>query len=187
MAAGGSSRLGQPKQLLKFKGKTLLLRAAEGMAASICDPVVIVLGAESEKAAAEIEGLSVVPYFNENWRSGMSSSIRSGLARLIKIEPELDAVLISLCDQPFITSEMLNRFGEKFAATDAAIIAAEYSDITGVPALFSRELFGELSRLEGDKGARDLIRDLTDIVVINLPEASFDVDAADDLKYLKRT
>ncbi len=104
LAAGGSSRLGQPKQLLQFKGKTLLRHAAEAMAGSMCDPVVVVLGAETERSANEIEGLPVVACVNENWQIGMSSSIKAGLAKLCReIEPDIDAVLISLCDQPFVT------------------------------------------------------------------------------------
>lgn len=180
LAAGGSSRLGQPKQLLRFNGKTLLRQAAEAMAASICDPIVVVLGAETARSAEEIETLTVAACFNENWKSGMSSSIKIGLAKLAEIAPEIDAVLISLCDQPYVTAEMLNRFGEKFAASCASVIAAKYNGIAGVPALFSRELFGELSRLEGDKGARDLIRSHSYIEIVDLPEAAYDIDTPDD-------
>ena len=180
LAAGSSSRLGQPKQLLEFRGKTLLRHAAEAMASSVCDPVVVVLGAEIERSATEIEGLGVTTCLNANWRSGMSSSISVGLAGLTEISPDLDAVLISLCDQPLVDAEMLNRFGQKFATTNADVIAAAYNGITGVPALFSRELFGELSRLDGDKGARDLIRSRPDIKTIDLPEAAFDIDTPDD-------
>lgn len=184
LAAGGSSRLGRPKQFLQFKSKSLLRHAAQTMAASICDPIVVVLGAESDEAAAQIKDLPVATCLNENWRLGMSSSIKVGLAKLIEMAPEIDAVLISLCDQPFITSEILNRFSEKFAVTDVSIVAAKYNEVNGVPALFSRELFIELSRLEGDKGARDLIRSLTDLATINLPEAAFDIDSPQDFEYL---
>ena len=180
LAAGGSSRLGRPKQFLQFKSRSLLRHAAQTMAASICDPIVVVLGAESDEAAAQIKDLPVATCLNENWRLGMSCSIKVGLAKLIEMAPKIDAVLISLCDQPFITSKILNRFSEKFAVTDVSIVAAKYNEVNGVPALFSRELFIELSRLEGDKGARDLIRSLTDLATINLPEAAFDIDTLED-------
>ncbi|MEO7673460.1 MAG: nucleotidyltransferase family protein [Pyrinomonadaceae bacterium] len=185
LAAGGSSRLGKPKQLLQLEGKTLLRRAAEAMSASMCDPAVVVLGAKSGGLADEIEGLRVIHCLNQDWRSGMGSSIRIGLAKLTEIEPGLDAVLISLCDQPFVTTEMLNRCGEKFAETKLPIVAAAYKGVTGVPALFSRELFGALSQLEGDKGARDLIRSRPDIATIDLPEAAFDIDTPEDAANLQ--
>ena len=185
LAAGGSSRLGRPKQLLQFEGKTLLRLAAEAMASSICEPVVVVLGAEFEKSAAEIEGLPVTACLNKNWRSGMSSSIGVGLAKLIEMAPEIDAVLIALCDQPSVTSEMLNRFGERFSETKAPVIAAAYNSVTGVPALLSCELFDELSRLEGDTGARDLIRGRAGIETIDLPEAAYDIDTPDDAASLR--
>ena len=184
LAAGGSSRLGQPKQLLQFNSKTLLRHAAEAMAASICDPVFVVLGAETARSAEEIEGLSVFQCLNENWKSGMSSSIKVGIAKLVEIAPEIDAVLISLCDQPFVTAEMLNRFCEKFAASGSNVVAAKYNGVAGVPALFSRELFGDLTRLDGDKGARDLIRGRSDIATVDLPEAAFDIDTPDDASKL---
>lgn len=176
LAAGGSSRLGGPKQLLQFKGKSLLRHAAEAMSASICDPAVVVLGAESERSAKEIEGLAVTVCVNEDWRSGMSSSINAGLAKLIEIEPDLDAVLVSLCDQPLITAEMLDRFVERFRVSDSAVVAASYNGVYGVPALFSRKMLVELSKLEGDKGARNLIRNCSDIATIDLPEATVDID-----------
>lgn len=185
LAAGGSSRLGQPKQLLEFKGNRLLRHAAEAMADSSCDPVVVVLGAETEMSAMEIAGLSVAQCLNEDWESGMSSSIKIGLAMLLELAPEIDAVLVSLCDQPYVTTEMLNRFGEKFSTTNAAVIAAAYNGVTGVPALFSREMFDELSRLDGDKGARELIRFRADIETIDLPEGAFDIDTPDDAAKLQ--
>lgn len=184
LAAGGSSRLGQPKQLLRFKGKTLLRHAAEVMSASMCDPVVVVLGAEAERSAAEIEGLTVTTCLNKDWRLGMSSSISAGLAKLIEIEPGLDAVLIFLCDQPLITAEMLNRFVGRFTCTRAGVFAAAYNGVTGVPALFSRELFAELKKLVGDKGARDLIRSRPDVETVELPEAAFDIDTPGDVAKL---
>ena len=89
LAAGGSSRMGTPKQFVRFEGETLLRRAASAIA-SVCDPVIAVLGAEKETAETEIEGIRVETRFNREWQTGMSSSIKIGLAELISIEPPGD-------------------------------------------------------------------------------------------------
>lgn len=187
LAAGGSSRLGQPKQLLHFKGKTLLRRAAEAMAASICEPVIAVLGAESEKTAAEVAGLPVHTCFNENWKTGMGSSIKSGMDEMLRVAPAISAVVIMLCDQPFITTENLNQLAAKFSETQKPIVAAQYNGVSGVPALFSREMFGALSQIKGDKGARDLIRkQVTAIETVEMKEAATDIDTLEDADRLSQ-
>lgn len=185
LAAGGSSRLGQPKQLVKFQGESLLRRAARALAGSVYFPVVVVLGAESDASASEIAGLPVYQASNSDWQSGMSSSIRTGLARLLEMEPAIDGVLIALCDQPHVSAEMLERFAERFSVSNAAAIAAAYDETIGVPALFSRELFGKLQTLRGDKGARELLRSRSDVLTIDLPSAAFDIDTDPDLQRLE--
>lgn len=180
LAAGGSSRLGQPKQLLKFEGETLVRRSARSLADSIYFPVVLVLGDENEAAMAEIGDLKIFSVINDSWAEGMGSSIGVGIERLIEIEPKLDAVLITLCDQPRVSTEMLNRFADKLTETNASIVAASYDGILGVPALFSSEIFSELQTLRGDKGARQIIRSRANVVELNLPEAAFDIDTRSD-------
>jgi molybdenum cofactor cytidylyltransferase len=177
LAAGGSRRVGQPKQLLVYEGKTLLRRAAETLVGSMCDPVVVVLGAEFEKAKNEIEDLPIQTVLNENWQAGMSSSIKAGLEHLLQFQPDISAVVITLCDQPNITSSHIDQLTTKFRKTSSEIVAAEYSDTVGVPALFSKKFFGELLRLEGDKGARDLIGlNNSYLSTVPMPEAAFDID-----------
>jgi molybdenum cofactor cytidylyltransferase len=186
LAAGGSTRLGRPKQFLEFEGKTLLRRSAEAMCASMCDPVVAVLGAEHEKAEAEITDLPLAMRRNEEWASGMSSSIKLGLRELLLVEPEIDAVVITLCDQPFVNAETINRLAEKFAETKSRMVAAKYDGVAGVPAVFSNDMFDALARLEGDKGARDLLRDPNaSVETIEINEAAIDIDSPDDVDRLK--
>ncbi len=185
LAAGGSSRLGTPKQLVIFQGKTLLRRAAETLTESECEPVIVVLGAEVEMSSTELSGLPVKVCVNENWRTGMSSSIKTGLNALLNIEPDLDAVMITLCDQPDVTTENINAFVAEFRGSQTQIVAAEYENIAGVPALFSRELFGKLLDLTGDKGARELIRQSSEgVVKLPLKVAAIDIDSIDDLNRL---
>ena len=110
----------------------------------------------------------------------MSSSIKAGLEYLLNLEPKLDAVLITLCDQPHVTTDSLQLLLTKFQAESTAIAAAQYGETIGVPALFSRELFDELIYLEGDKGARNLIRSRNDLVTVEIDTAAIDIDTPDD-------
>lgn len=184
LAAGGSSRLGRPKQLVRHRGKALIRHAAEALVDAGCCPVGVVLGYEIEGSTAELSGLDVHMFVNEEWQSGMASSIVHGVRQLLLIEPTLDAVLITLCDQPEITHEYLKRFLVLFRDSGAGIIASEQRDINGVPALFSRDHFDELLSLRGDIGARDLIRRSGKAATIRTDAEFSDVDTPEDLAKL---
>lgn len=179
LAAGSSSRLGRPKQLVEFDGETLIRRAAQALIDSGCEPVIVVLGSEVEASKGALHGLDVRIAENADWQSGMSSSIREGMSRVIL--ENVDGVLISVCDQPRVTAEHLQKLATRFAETHAAVTAAEYDNILGVPAIFSRELFDDLMQLCGDKGARELIREGA-AVSVPMPEAAFDIDTEADLE-----
>lgn len=185
LAAGASSRMTEPKQLLQFEGKTLLRRSVETAGASIYRPVVVVLGANFERARAEIEDLGVEIVFNGDWQRGLSSSIKTGIENLLKIAPDVAASLITLADQPFVTANHLDLFGERFALSNDLIIAAGYHETCGVPALFARAIFDDLRALSGDKGAKTIIEKYSQrLSVINLPEAAFDIDTPQDFEKL---
>src|SRR5262249_31770573 len=119
LAAGESSRLGQPKQLLSFRGTTLLRHAVQTALSSVCRPVAVVLGAHFEMVTDKLNGLPIEIVKNEAWRDGMSSSLRMGLAA---VESEVDAVILMLCDQPLVSVELLNRL----ATSNSSLAAAEY-------------------------------------------------------------
>jgi molybdenum cofactor cytidylyltransferase len=188
LAAGGSSRLGQPKQLLRIGGESLLRRAARVLAASSARPIAVVLGAEREACAAELAGLPVEPVFNPAWAEGIASSIRAGLAAVRRSEPEVEAVLIALCDQPLLTVEIVEALlAAPRAATGGQAVACAYRGILGVPARFAATLFAELAGLTGDRGARQIIaRHASEADAIPFPGGAFDVDAAGDLAPLAR-
>lgn len=187
LAAGASRRMNEPKQLLEFEGKTLLRRAAETAVESIYKPVVIVLGANINLVKAEIEELAVEIVFNADWQTGLSSSIKTGIEHLLKIAPNAEGCVIALADQPFVASKHLNLFAERFYQTNNSIIAAEYDQTRGVPALFSRETFADFNELSGDKGAKAVIgKHHESLSTINLPEAAFDIDTPQDFLNLKK-
>ena len=185
LAAGSSSRFGQPKQLLKFEAETLLRRAVESAIKSDCFPVVAVLGANFERIKNEIINLDCQIIFNADWQTGMSSSIKIGVEKMSEIAPNISAVIIALCDQPFIKSEHFNQLVEKFLEIKKQIIASFYNGTSGVPALFAQEMFDDLLKLEGEKGAKEIIRKNPDLVEkLFLTEAEFDIDTKEDYENL---
>lgn len=181
LAAGGSSRLGRPKQLIKFRGKTLLRHAAATLVHSGCEPVIVILGSELEQSRAEVGDLPLKICVNAEWQTGMSSSLTAGLRSIIELEPELIAIVVTVCDQPYISTKDIDILISGYRQTRTLAIAAQYNGRTGVPALFPRELFGELLSLKGDKGARQVLRDLEDVTAVKMSHAAFDIDTPDDL------
>ena len=185
LAAGGSSRLGKPKQFVQFEGKTLLRRAAEMVVESSCSPVVIVSGSDHEKVSDEVAGLDVIVCSNSDWEAGMSSSIKVGLSKLLESRPSLDAALITLCDQPFVDLNVIERLILAFTSAEKDMAASEYDGVIGVPAIFSRAMFDKLGLLGGDRGARDLLRARgASIATVKTEEAAIDIDTDDDVEGL---
>ena len=179
LAAGESSRLGQPKQLLPFRGKTLIEHVVDSALKSRLRPIIVVLGANAEQIRPKIfDEVRIVE--NPHWKEGMASSIRCGIEA---IKSDIDAVILMLCDQPLITAEILNRLAEN---EDASLAAAEYDGTIGVPALFSREFFADLRNLQGKEGAKKiLLANETRIVRIACGEAAMDVDTMADVQRLQ--
>jgi molybdenum cofactor cytidylyltransferase len=189
LAAGESQRLDYfPKQLLEFNGKTLLRNAVENALSSNADSVCIVLGANSEKLIAEIEDLQIEIVINENWADGMASSLQKGLQKLIEIEANLDAVCITLGDQPLINSRIINQLIHTFQTDNFPLVASEYAETIGVPAIFASSLFAELMSLESSQGAKKIMmKHLDSIKRIPTPEAAFDIDTRQDFdSFLER-
>ena len=186
LAAGASSRLGTPKQLLKFQGKTLLRRAVDA-AIETNFKTVVVLGANFEAIKAEIEDLEIEICFNENWQDGMSSSLKTGLHKLLEIAPNLSAVIVSLCDQPFVNSKVFTDLAETYKKTNAPIVACEYGQTVGVPALFSSSVFDELLNLSSENGAKKIIKKyISKVEKISVPQAEIDIDTHEDYQKILR-
>jgi molybdenum cofactor cytidylyltransferase len=181
LAAGGSSRLGQPKQLLVYQGRSLLHRTVDTALSVPQAPVIVVLGAGADLIRKEITDMKVAVMENLEWQTGMASSIRAGLSALIKTHPKTEAVILLLCDQPLLCPEVLEALIQKQNQTGSAIVASEYGNVLGVPALFCRSLFPELLALEGEFGARQVIeKHRKDAVGIYFAGGSIDIDTADD-------
>jgi len=180
LAAGGSSRMGEPKQLLRLNGTSLVVRAADAALDCGADPVAVVLGSGAAQVAAEIAGRPVLAVHNPEWATGLASSVRAGVAALLVAEPGLDAVLVAPCDQPALSADALRRLAALHRAT-GKMAAARYAGRNGGPAVFGRRHFVALKALAGDEGARRLLNAAPDdTATLDLPELAADLDTPSD-------
>jgi molybdenum cofactor cytidylyltransferase len=179
LAAGCSSRLGRPKQLLPFRGKTLLRHAAEVALAAELGPVFVVLGAVVEECREALLGAPVTLLINEAWDEGMGGSIAVGAQHLD--ETVHGAAIVMLCDQPGIAPVMLRELDRKQRMSGAVVVASRCDGVLGPPALFAASLFPRLRVLRGAQGARGLMRDEVNVVAIECPEAAWDIDTEKDV------
>jgi molybdenum cofactor cytidylyltransferase len=193
LAAGDSSRLGRPKQLLPYRGKTLLAHIVGEALDAALDPLVVVTGAfEAEVGESlRLSGLAVEMVYNPRWEEGMASGIVAGLERLVALRPgadaradaavKADAIIIAVCDQPYVSADLLRRLVESYHASAKGIIACGYSGAVGTPVLFSRQYFPELSALSGKEGAKQLLKRYPDdMVTISFPQGDIDIDTEED-------
>ncbi len=188
LAAGSSSRMGSPKQILPFRGISLLRHAAMAALDAGCSPVVVVTGACAELSRRELEGLDVREALNPRWETGMASSIGAGLEGLLGADPEAAAVVFMLCDQPHVTAGIISGLAAAHRVTGKPVIASTYGGSFGVPALFSRPLFAELARLEGGAGAKQVIeRYASEAHFLPFQGGEVDVDTPDDFSRLIAT
>ena len=173
--------MGSPKQLLRLDGESLVRRAATTALASRCTRVLVVIGANAEAVAREIEDLAVERVENAHWAQGISSSIRAGVETAAAAQPVADAVLITLADQPNVTSALLDRLIAAGVTAPAGLVACEYAGTLGAPALFDRRHFDALRELSGDRGGKALLAAHAEAVVrIPFAAAAIDLDTPDD-------
>ena len=187
LAAGASNRLGKPKQLLQFEGETLLKRAVRTALASRCRSVIVVLGAQAENPKREIAEFDVEIVENPNWENGMGTSIQIGLKSLLMIHPDVSGVILTVCDQPFVSANLISQIVESFQTTNAPIVACSYEDTIGVPALFSRQFFPEFMALKADNGAKKIIFEHREKVIeIPFEAGAIDIDTEQDYLNAKK-
>lgn len=186
LAAGGSSRLGRPKQLLMYRGETLLNRAIRLAREAGAFPVIAVLGAGCETIRASIEDRTSIPLHNDHWRQGIASSIQEGVRALGVCAPDAAGVLLMSCDQPRVAAEHLQALLAAFTAAEAkVIVTSTYAGAHGVPAVFPPAIFAELRALRGDKGARSIIeRGGSAVIGLEFAGGEVDIDSPDDLAQL---
>ncbi len=179
LAAGESSRFGSPKQLVRLGDESLLRRAARTALESGIGPVTVVLGAADEPCRRTLAGMEVDIVFNAQWKEGMASSIAAGVGSWSG--HPLEGALILLADQPGVTAQHLQDLVSSASASSSPVVASRYAGQLGVPAWFSHHKFHDLLRLEGAKGAKEVILREPGTAWIDWPDSAFDVDTPEDL------
>lgn len=183
LAAGSSSRLGTAKQNLVYKGKTLLQRAIETARASVCEPVIVILGANSEAITPTIADYDVTIVQNSDWAAGMGSSIAAGIKELEKISTGSTSVILMLCDQPFVDTWLLNLL--IMSQSKEGITVTAYNDTVGPPVLFDAVYFDELLELKGAEGAKKVFQQYPHAISeVPFPPAGVDIDTMEDFERL---
>ncbi len=178
--------MGTPKQLLPYGEHTLLSHTVEVAIASICHPIIVILGAYAEQIRPEISQYPIQILENTRWNEGMSSSIQVGIQALDKASEKPDAVVVTLCDQPFISTQLVNQLVETYFTTGKPIIASEYAGTLGVPTLFSSSFFPNLMDLKGAAGAKKIIEKYSDRVFsIPFLEGTVDIDTPEEYNQLQ--
>jgi molybdenum cofactor cytidylyltransferase len=185
LAAGESKRLGKPKQLLSFDGNTLLARVAITACESGLNPVIAVLGANDDKISATLNIPDIIVVKNDDWKEGMASSIRIGLTSMLELSPQVDGVIVLVCDQPYLNQDLIKALIEAQRDSGLPAAAASYGGKLGTPALFHKSLFPELMSLSGDTGARKILDKMRDdVVAIDFEMGIVDIDTQEDYERL---
>jgi CTP:molybdopterin cytidylyltransferase MocA/ADP-ribose pyrophosphatase YjhB (NUDIX family) len=156
LAAGSSSRLGRPKQLLPVDGYPLLSRTLDAVRASSLEPRVLVLGGYAAEIRNEVRTNDFLVVENPEFLGGQASSLRTGIQAL---PDAVDGAVVVLGDQPLIEPLLLDRLRATFDPTSHSAVRPRYADGPGNPVLLAKRLFSDLLQLEGDIGARNILRD----------------------------
>jgi molybdenum cofactor cytidylyltransferase len=184
LAAGASTRLGSPKQLLEWRNQSLLAHTLQNVHALLGKQVYVVLGAHAADIQAAVNLDKQTTVINANWEEGIASSIRAGVNAL---PVSASAVLIMLCDQPLINTLHLQQLLKGWQNATDKIVASQYPQSVGAPAIFPAQYFAQLLTLTGDKGAKLLFKKFeTSLLKIPILEAEFDIDSMEDFDRLLR-
>lgn len=181
LAGGTSARLGQPKQLLPYNGRSLLQHSVQEALQSGAGPVVLVTGAYAQQVRSQVQQQGVHIVWNEHWQQGIASSIKCGLQSLVALAPGVQRATFMVCDQPFVTASLLKQLLQTSIATGKPIVASAYGGTVGIPAVFASSYFNLLLQLTGDEGAKKLMRQHPgQLVTVPFNQGEIDIDTQAD-------
>ena len=183
LAAGSSIRMGEPKQLMMYKNKTLLQHIIDEAKNANLDPVICVTGFRSDLISKSISGTGVSIVYNERWPEGIGSGISAGIGQ--SLLSEVDSVILAVSDQPHVSSDLFRTMQELKDKSGKGIVAASYAGTLGTPVLFGKEYFDRLQSLHGDQGAKNIVKaNLPDVCPVEFEPGSIDIDTKEDYEKL---
>jgi molybdenum cofactor cytidylyltransferase len=187
LAAGSSSRLGKPKQLLEYKGKPLLQHIIDIAQEANRGTVFTVLGANRDLLRERIHFHDGHVLVHNGWAEGMGSTISFGISILAKMFSQVQGAVLMVCDQPFISARLLNGLIDAHEKERRNIIASAYGNTLGTPVFFHKPYFRELTELNGQEGAKKIIyRHEKDVLAVQFPEGAIDIDTVEDYERLPK-
>lgn len=185
LAAGQSARLGRPKQLLRFGDKTLLQHTIDEALQAGASPVVVVLGARAEEIAGSIDSGLVEIVFNTQWEQGKGTGIAAGVRKIMEDYPEVTQVILSVCDQPYVSAALFQALYQAQLETGKNIVASSYAGATGTPVLLTLKYFDPLLGLSKDAGAKQILQSHPDdVATVDFPGGEVDIDTMEDYEQL---
>lgn len=185
VAAGNSSRLGQPKQLLEYNGYTLLRNTIIQAKLVPNSLVVVVTGAYKQQMDKELAYTAAKVVHNPHWQDGMASSITTGLYKLRALNPEIEKCIFTVCDQPYLTADVFRLLLEQYVESKKGIVASAYAETLGVPMLFDSKYFKAILHLTGQDGAKKLLQFYKDdVAAIPFEKGYIDIDTIEDYNKL---
>jgi len=188
LAAGSSSRMGRPKQILPFRGRSLIRHAADVALSAGCGPVIVVLGAYASKVRPKLSTLPVHIVINRAWSVGLGASIATAVRCAESLSPPIDALLLMLCDQVHLTPAVLKKLIRAWRGRTGAngVAACRYAGTIGTPAIFPRRLFKDLLKLPRAHGAKSILQShAADLITIPFPGGDEDIDTPSDRARVK--
>jgi molybdenum cofactor cytidylyltransferase len=183
LAAGSSSRMGELKQLMIYKDKTLLQHIVTEAKNAHLEPIICVTGCQSELIKKNISGLNVSIVYNANWPEGMGSGIFTGINQLLFWD--VDSVILAVSDQPYVSSDLFKTMLKLKDQSGKGIVACSYAGTLGTPVLFSKAYFSRLQLLNRNQGAKNVVNsNLPDVCSVRFEKGSVDIDTKEDYEKL---
>jgi molybdenum cofactor cytidylyltransferase len=183
LAAGNSTRMGEPKQLMMYKNKTFLQHIIGEAKNANLEPLICVTGYQSDHITKSISVMNTDIVYNEDWSDGMGTGIAAGIKRLLL--SDVDSVILAVSDQPHISSELFLNMEKLKETSGKGIVACSYASTLGTPVLFGKRYFNDLKSLSGDEGAKKIVKmNIPDVCTIEFEKGNIDIDTKEDYEKL---